>query len=649
MKRLPKWVGVWAGLVLVVLPAMARDWIKLETPGFVVMSDARESAVREFALEFAGFREATRQLFAPDGVRVPRSVIILHSSHKDFVAYGARTDGDSRSKPFSFSTEVDGRAVTALARGSDWAKTRRLMAEFETMWLLRRYGWSLPTWMAQGSGSVVSTAYVDDGEAVVVGDTMFHAKVWRNDVMLPWSRFFEIGRTSPEYRGEKDYGVYHAQAWGLMHWLLLRDDAGSRRFVDLARRVTQEPFADGAVAVAGVELDDFNREIRSHVRGRLPSVRLPFDANAVSAAMTIEPLAEAELLAMQADVAAAAGNSAEADLRYLKAVSLARDAAYTLESGARWLDRRGDRAASIDKYRAAIAAGSENPDAYLNSAAWRLQRSGGGVDRIGGGVPVVMEEAEAEVRRALELDPGSGKAYRLLGRIAILEKAPDESKLDDLARAIGSDFWGTEARYYRALLLRRLDRNEEAKADLQWIISQAETSETRRANAESRLADMRTEPLNEQVVALAKRNAFDEALAAIDAWEKTEAQPEDAGLLRSLRDQLLDGKANHEQRELDREMRNLNRMLKARSFEAAQRAARELAGRDVSDSLRQAFQRVARQVDEIATLQLMKAANKEARWADAVALAEEYLPAAPAESKYRSQIEALLAEAQAKQ
>ncbi len=639
-------LGLLAGLVLGPA-AMARDWIKLEAPDFVVMSDARESVVREFAIEFAGFREATRQMFARPGVRTPRSIIILHSSHKDFVAYGAREDGDSRSRPFSFSTEVDGRAVTALARGSNWEETRRMMAEFETLWLLRRYGWSLPTWMAQGSGSVVSTASVDDDGTVEVGATLFHERVWRDGAMLGWKRFFEVGRNSPEYRGDKAPGVFHAQAWGLMHWLLLRDEDGRKRFAELARRVSQQPFAEAVVAVSGYELDEFDHKIRAHLRGRLPVRRFAFDGAAVEQAFTVSPLAEAELLALQSDVAAAVGKSAEADLRYLRAVSLAPDAPTTLESGARWMKRRGEFAGAIDKYRAAIAAGSENPAAYLASAEWRLERSTGRLDRIGGGVPLVVETAEAEVRQALELDPASGEAYQLLGRLAVLEKEPDAGKLELLAKRVGPDFWGIQARYYRALLLHRLEREDEAVADLQWIISQPEVSETTRANAESRLADIRLAPLIEQVTTATKESAYEEALALIDNWEKAEGGPSVAGALRAMRERIGDAKAQYEQRELDRAMDRLNRMLKVRAFAEAQAAARALLKREVSATLQAAFKRVSAQVDEIATMQLMRAANKEGRWADAVRLGEEYLPGAPDESKYREAIEEALAEAKA--
>ncbi len=630
------------------LPAVvqAREWIKLEAPDFTVLSDANEKTVVSFATELTAFREATRHLFARPGIATPRSLIILHTRHREFVKYGERPDKDSKTNTFSFSTEVDGRAVTALARGSNWAETQRMMEEFETIWLLRRYGWALPTWMSQGSGGVVSTVEVKDHE-IIVGEPSFRSRTLHNNQLLPWKRFFDVGRASPEYTGDKSPGVYHAQAYGLMHWLLLRDDEGAARFADLAGRVSSEPWIEAVEAVSGYPEKEWDRKIKAHMRGRTPERRFPFDEAAVQASFSISPLPEAELLALQADVAAAAGNTAEADLRYLRAAQMAPDSPVVMEAGARWMRRRGEVAQAIEKYRQAIAAGSENPGAYLASAQWRLSRSTGNVDRQGGGVPMVLEAAQKEVEQALALDPGYGEAYQLIGRLAVLDPEPDEAKLEILSRRIGPDFWGIQARYYRASLLDRLGRETEAKADLEWILGQSEVSETTRSNARNRLSSMRLAPLHEQVKAAMQAREYETAWEAIVAWEAAGVDPDDAGEIRALKERVSDVKAESEQRQLNRAMDRLNRMLKSRAFKEAQMEARRLAQRDVSEALRDAYQRVAAQVDEIATLQLMRAANKEEQWDEAIRLGEEFLPTAAEDSKFRSKIEAELAEAKA--
>ncbi|WP_221029527.1 tetratricopeptide repeat protein [Actomonas aquatica] len=643
-----RWIATMLIAVMVGVSAAsaARDWIKLEAPDFVIMSDANEKTVREFAREMAGFHEAARQLFGRPGVGTSRSLIILHSRHKDFVAYGTREERDSRTRPFSFSTEVDGRAVTAVARGSNWRETRRIMAEFETIWLMRRYGWYLPIWMAQGSGSVVSTVEVED-DRVTIGQTMNHAQVIANNNLLPWSRFFDVGRSSPEYTGDKSPGVFHAQSWALMHWLLLQDDNGAARFATLGQRIA---VLDGMQAVAeasGYLPEDWERKIRAHLRGRVPRRDLPFDAAAVEASFVVTPLAEAELLAWQSDIAAAAGRDAEADLRYLRALDLAPNEPYTLESGARWYWRRGEHASAIEKYQAAIEAGSQNAGAYISSAEWRVMRSSGNTDREGSGVPVVMEEAEREVRRALELDPGYGEAYQLLGRLAVLEREPDESKLELLSRRIGPDFWGIQARYYRGCLLDRLGREEEAQVDFDWIVHQAEASEHTQRNASNRLTRMRLEPLRAAVDEAMQAQDYATAWSALEDWEAEKLVPADEAEVRELKQHVSDVKKRAEQHELDRAVDRLNRMLKRAAFAEAQQEARRLAAKDVSDTMRDAYARLTRQVDEIATLQLMRLASKTERWAEVERLADEYLPTAPAEGKYREKIEALLAEAKA--
>lgn len=642
VKVLKRWMicGVVAGSGIA--NTLVAEWIKLEADTFVIMSDESEASVREYAKEYAGFREAARALFSRPGVAAPKSLIILHSEHKDFMAYASKEAENKWIVPFSASTEVDGRATTVMTRGANWSETKRRTYEFDTMWLLRRYGWSLPIWMSQGSGIVLSTTLLEKDQKVVVGGVKNFADVWMHRSLIPWERFFSIGLTSPEYWRLDSEGIYHSQAWGLMHWLLLRDDRGADRFVDLANRLNTEAWSMAVVEAAGVDLGNLEREIHQHLRGRTPKREFPFDAKAVERSFVVTPLAEAELLAIQSDVAALVGRTDVADILYLRAVQLAPDAPSTLEAGARWMRRRGELAGAIDKYRAAIAAGSDNAYAYLASADFRLNRSGS--DRVGAGLPIVLEPAELEVRRALELDPGLGEAYQLLGRIAYLEPEPDESKVEILSRRVGPDHWGIQARYLRALLLDRLGRDGEAMADFQWIIQQTEVDANTRTTVQARLDDRRLKTLRDAVRPLLESGSYEQALAAIDDWEATQGQESDGGTIRSLRERVADEKQNAEQVLLDQQVDNLNQKIKAKQFAEAQKAARDLKGRAVSETLRLAFARLAEQVDEIATLQLMRAANRAENWPETIRLAEEYLPTASADSKFKPQIEAALAE-----
>lgn len=626
----------------------AAKWIRLEGPDFVVMSDASERSVVDFARDYAAYRMAAQHFFARPGTAAPRSILMLFSRHRDFSTYTRELDEKSHLQLFSFSTEVDGRAVTALSRGDDWDQTMRLTREFETIWVMRSYGWALPTWMAQGCGSVLSSIEIGRDNTVVVGNSTSHVGAWSTAWMLPWERFFEISRGSPEYTGETKSGVFHSQAWGLMHWLLLRDVHGAARFADLARRLSNDLPADAVTTVGGVKLEELTGAVRRHVQhGRLPTLRIPFDAAAVESSFTVGPLPEFERLAMLSDLAAAAGKVNDADLLYFKARALAPNEPVVLEAGARWSLRRGEQEAAIDRYREAMAAGSTNAQAYLASARWRLDRSAGGADRAGGGIPVVLEPARAEILRALELDAGQGEAFRLLGRLAYLEPEPDAAWLETLTRRIGPDFWGTQVRLYRGLLLGRLGRIDEAVADFKVLLTQSEASEALKENAERHLVQLRMAEVRADMEKAVNAGQFTEGLALLDRWA-AEAKPAEVELreLGRLRQQIVAARAKADQRTFERVFRELNGLIKVRHWDAAiARAAALVADATASPDLHRAFVKLADQVDGVATLQLLRADLKAGRKAEAIRRAEAYLARAPAEEKSRAAIEARLAEA----
>ncbi|MCF3649847.1 tetratricopeptide repeat protein [Synoicihabitans lomoniglobus] len=619
----------------------AADWIKLEAEDVTVMSDGRRSSVVEFAKDYVAFRTAAHEFFGRPGMARPKSLIILHTRGRDFRDYVA-TSQKNRDL-FSFSTEVDGRAVSAMTRSSNWEHTFRLATEFDTIWLMRRYGWALPTWMSQGSGAVMSTAYVDRDAKVVVGKSTTLAHKWKSGHMIPWERFFNIGRGSAEYKGDKNQGAFHAQAWGLMHWLLLRDDAGPQRFQALAEELKERSWLEAVVEVGGVPIDDLNKTLRRHVRSRLPTRSFPFDAEAVERSFVITALDRAELLAAQSDVAAASGEASRADLLYFEAAGLAPNLPAVLEAGARRLRRLGEWDSAIDKYKAAIAAGTTNANAYVEVAEWRLNRSS---SQMGGGIPAVMEPATAEVRRALELSPGLGEAYRLLGRLAYLAPEPDPTVLAELSQRVGPDFWGIQARFYRGLLLNRLGRTQAAVLEMEIVLSQAEAGSQTAENAQSQLQRIQLAPLRADVDQAYQDGDYEKAWALIDAWEASPAnRPEHAAEILTMRHRINDRKKVVEQRALDREMRELNRLLKAKQYRYAQEKARGLLQTEHSETLQLAFTRLANQVDAIATMQLVRATNADGQWAETIELAETYLEQAPPDQKYRDQIEAGLAEA----
>ncbi len=470
------------------LHAAAPLWRHIQTPDFVIYSDAAPSDVTEFAVKFSAYHYAFRTLFAAPGHALPPTTVLLFRRSKEFAAHTPKVQ-NRKTTLVNYSVDVDGTALLALAVSRDPDEAISRTFEFETIWALRRMGYYLPVWLAQGAGEVLGTVEVSAGKCLIGRESGPYAEQFAtNRDTIPWPRFFEIGESSPEYAGKLATGTFHSQAWALMHWVLLKDDQTRERFQALAASLKNMAAIDAVQAVMGEPSDHFRTAIERHLRHFRAPRLLAFDDAAVRASLKITPAAEAEVLAQTSNLLAAAGRIDECNAQLERARKLAPDRPEVKEAWARRAIRENQPDEATRLYREAITAGSKNSAAYLNSATARLDASAiGNSDREGGGGPETLI-ALREIRHALELNPGSSEAYRLLGRTFWLLPELAGSYVDELSAGITAGEAGSRVRYYRALLYFRLGKTDESFADLQQIIDNAEVSVTDRNRAKERLA-----------------------------------------------------------------------------------------------------------------------------------------------------------------
>ena len=194
-------------------------------------------------------------------------------------------------------------------------------------------------------------------------------------------------------------------------------------------------------------------------------------------------------------------------------------------------------------YREAIADGSTNSAAYLRSAAARLNDASGGRERAGGGGNAALM-AVTEIRRALELNPGSTEGYTLLGRAFFLLPRVEEGMLDELGAGLtpGAEAW--QIRYYHAQLLERLGRTDECLAEFRQILIRPDLTPDARRFTQSWFSNLIYKVNAKKVQTLVEQKRFAEARQfAVDA----EVQEQDKNVAQNYH-QLQDWVNNQEKR-----------------------------------------------------------------------------------------------------
>ncbi len=516
-------IGVWAGVCHGEGQA-ATKWTKVQADDFVVLSDASEKDAVEFTVGYSAFRHTLREFLVPGAVLPPSTVVVFR---RQDTLQGYVPQPKSRdTEMVSFSTEVDAEALVALSLGGDRAQALELTYEFETMWVLRRLGYFLPVWMGQGAGEVLASLQVKKDKCVLGDGPERMESRWRQTTPIAWEKFFNLHNESPEYAGKRADGMVQAQAWALMHRILLGGDGGRERFEALAGKLRTATGPEAVEAVLGVAPQDLTKEIAKHFLRRNTRREIPFDSARVRAALKPVAASEPEVQVHLANLLVAAGKPDEAEAAFLRGQAVVPEAPAVKE----WLARRELRnnrpedAARL--YREAIAGGSRNPVAYQVSADQRMteSRSSNG-DRSGGGGPDI-ETSLAEIRQAIRLNPGSGDAYRLLGRALFLHPRPAKEHAAELSRGIAPGADGGVVQFYRASLYERLGLRAEYVEDLTQLTAAKTTSASVRRLAQERLEAEAFRGTQEEVEKLAKGKHYADARAVVTKARRTELSRE---------------------------------------------------------------------------------------------------------------------------
>lgn len=492
----------------------APVWSKIESGELTVYTDVPVKEATEFAVGYSAYRAAFRQWVMPEGARLPRSTVVLFRRTKDFERYAQGKPEEDNYRLLIRSTEVDGGALSALAFDGDRETAFQHAFEFETMWALRRVGFLLPLWASQGTGEVFSSLHHRKGKWWF-GDEP--NRLMAGSEWLDWGRFFEVYRGSPEYRGPKATGAYHAQAWAVMHRVLLESGTDGRaRFAELAKLLRSTPGDQVALeALWAQPAGEFSRDIRKHLRGWHDPVEVIFDEPAVRAAFVVEKAEDAAVNVQYANLLAMAGKELESDRLLDGAFAAAPESAVVLEAMARRSLRRRQEEEAVGYYRRAIEAGTTNPLAYQWSATGFLdEATAGGADYAGMG-GAVSDDALAAVRQAIALDPGNEESYRILGRALFVAPKVTVADIEELSRGIPGTEEGARVRFYRGLLYDRLDMAVERDADLRALADDERADTQTRRNARERLAKAIFDETRISVTAAVKAHDFDTARATL--------------------------------------------------------------------------------------------------------------------------------------
>jgi tetratricopeptide (TPR) repeat protein len=242
-------------------PARA-DWLKAETPNFIIYSDGGERPLREYAMKLEVFDRFLRMRF---GVPLDRPVA------RKLPIYLVRRQGDlARVQPgigesiagFYYPGEED---IFAVAVRGDGEST--LLHEYAHHFFFQHFSAYYPGWLVEGLAEYVSTARIWPDRIQVGAHDEGRASWLTNVQWLPMdvllsSRFGEIERGIHQ-------ATYYPVSWLLTHWFMSSPERVVKleAYLGLIRQGVDPSTA--MQQATGLTLDQLRNTLRDHLYGRI--------------------------------------------------------------------------------------------------------------------------------------------------------------------------------------------------------------------------------------------------------------------------------------------------------------------------------------------------------------------------------------------
>lgn len=409
------------------LPSKRATFQQVSTPHFRVVGDVAPRKLIEIADRLETFRAAL-VLLKPQ-VRADPSVPTI------VLAF----PGERAIRPYLFLDGQPSRGFSGVFAPSRWGNylvfdalagedpLQSIYSGYMHFFLNENYP-RAALWLRRGLGEYYETFRVG-GKGIEVGRPKGeHVRFLSQGWVHPLEHLVAVTRESREYLDPDRLGIYTAHCWALVHYLMVGGEGLAPRVPDLLTRLDRgEPLAAALPAALGLTVAELEARLREYTRRPLFQFRIfaAADLDAPEAAAPVS-MSRAEALIELGEYLAHVGASEPAREHLDAALALEPGNGDALALLAFLRAGSGDTDGARELYDRALAAGVGRGNSALHAAQFAWEGRGAATEGTGGGNGP-RANALAAAQRAVELEPESGEAWRMVGQIALAEERGAEA------------------------------------------------------------------------------------------------------------------------------------------------------------------------------------------------------------------------------
>lgn len=248
-------------LLLALATPAAAEWLRAESPNFIVYSEAREARIREQVAQLEDFDRLLRMLSGTTAPPAPNKLSIYFV--RGVAGLNAVAPVTSSVAGFYAASSEGPTAVVDETRNTGENNNDLLFHEYAHHFMMQYHPAAYPPWYVEGFAEYVMTARIFPNRMEFGHYNPQRASILsqRRD-WLPWERIL-FPAENQRLSGE-DVGRFYAQSWLLVHYLV-RDEGRRRQlrsyFAAIARG--EEPRSAFAAAF-GTSLSDLGRALQRY-------------------------------------------------------------------------------------------------------------------------------------------------------------------------------------------------------------------------------------------------------------------------------------------------------------------------------------------------------------------------------------------------
>jgi Protein of unknown function (DUF1570) len=254
------------GPLLLLLPGRTAaehhdTWIEIRSPHFTVLSNAGEAEGRKTALQFEKIRALFQQLYPKLLVDSGKPTIVFAIKNEDSLklfmpSYGQNSKAMHLGGFYATRYDKNFAVVRTDIHGSGPLGYHALYHEYTHAYF--RYNFrGLPLWLDEGLAEYYGNTNVDGQEATVGDINENELRYLKQGVLLPVDQLLSIDRTSPLYNTNEHSGIFYAESWALVHYLLISQDMRSKELVNKYLRALHE--TDDSIEAAKQTFGDLQK------------------------------------------------------------------------------------------------------------------------------------------------------------------------------------------------------------------------------------------------------------------------------------------------------------------------------------------------------------------------------------------------------